>query len=101
MTDQAHHWSRAAAKYETDFIDPYRSDVRNPLLANLQQLADTLNKTAADLGCGIGPLLPILAEQFQTVYAVDFADGMLERAHQRCQGTINIQFLKCSLCELQ
>ena len=37
MSEQAHHWSLAAAHYEEDFIDPYRSGGRNLLLAALEE----------------------------------------------------------------
>jgi SAM-dependent methyltransferase len=101
MTDQAHFWSRAARSYEHEFIDPYRPDVKNPLLAILDRLADPAHRTAADLGCGIGPLLPPLAERFRSVIAVDFAEGMLERARERCRGLNNVEFLQTSLTDLR
>jgi SAM-dependent methyltransferase len=100
MTSQAQHWSKAAASYETDFVDPYRPDVRSPLLATLHKLADPQRGTVGDLGCGIGPLLPFLAEHFQTVHAVDFADGMLRRARARCAGLANVTFHLQALTEL-
>jgi SAM-dependent methyltransferase len=100
MARQDHFWSKAAGSYETDFIDPYRPDVRNPLLRVLRRLADPERGVVADLGCGIGPLLPCLAEQFRTVYAVDFAEGMLERARQRCAGMKNVAFLQRGLTDL-
>jgi SAM-dependent methyltransferase len=100
MTDQAHYWSQAAKSYEQDFIDPYRSDVRGPLLETLEELADPSRKVAVDLGCGIGPLLPILAERFRHVIAVDFAEGMLARAHERCRGLRNVEFLLQPLTDL-
>jgi SAM-dependent methyltransferase len=100
MTDQSQPWSRVADIYEREFIDPYRSDVRNPLMEALDTLADR-SKTAADLGCGIGPLLPVLAERFREVHAVDFAEGMLARARQRCQGLDNVRFLQRSLTSLE
>jgi SAM-dependent methyltransferase len=99
MSDQAHHWSQAAASYEQEFIDPYRPDVRSPLLDQLQRLAST-ERVAADLGCGTGPLLPWLAEHFGQVWAVDFAEGMLERSRQRCGGLSNVKFLQCNLDDL-
>jgi SAM-dependent methyltransferase len=88
---QAEAWSRAAADYESEFVDPYLPEVRNPLRDALAALADK-GRTAADLGCGLGPLLPLLAERFQWVHAVDFAAGMLERARERCAGLQNIEF---------
>ena len=100
MASQDHFWSKAAGSYETDFIDPYRPDVRSPLLRVLRRLADPDRGVVADLGCGIGPLLPLLSEQFRTVYAVDFAEGMLERARQRCVGLKNVTFLQRGLTDL-
>lgn len=89
MQPQDYHWSQAAADYEKEFVDPYNPEVKNPLVPALQQLASP-QKSVADLGCGIGPLLPFLAENFGKVIAVDFAEGMLERARQRCRALKNI-----------
>jgi SAM-dependent methyltransferase len=101
MSDQAHYWSRAAKSYEQDFVDPYRPGVRSPLLKRLRGLADPVNKTAADLGCGIGPLLPLLAQSFHHVFAVDFAEGMLQRARERCETLSNVEFLNLPLTRLE
>src|SRR5271167_2996835 len=98
MTTQAHHWSKAAEFYETEFVDPYRQDVRSPLLATLCKLADPRG-AVADLGCGIGPLLPILAQHFRSVHAVDFAEGMLQRARERCAGLNNVTFHQRTLTD--
>ncbi len=99
MSDQARHWSRAAEGYEEAFIDPYLPEVRNPLRQAIAELADK-QKTVVDLGCGIGPLLPFLAERFRRVIAVDFAEGMLARARERCHGLTNIEFLNRDLTDL-
>ncbi len=101
MTDQAHFWSRAAGSYEQDFIDPYLPGVRNPLLKTLADLAGHERQTAADLGCGIGPLLPFLAGHFRHVLAVDFAEGMLSRARERCRGMPNVEFRQRGLTDLE
>ncbi len=101
MTDQAHFWSRAAKSYEQDFVDPYRPEVRSPLLKSLRRLADPAHKTVADLGCGIGPLLPFLAENFHHVFAVDFAEGMLDRSRARCRKLSNVEFLQHPLTDLR
>jgi SAM-dependent methyltransferase len=95
MPDQDHFWSQAAADYETEFIDPYRRDVRNnPVKRFLYKLRDPHTRVVADLGCGIGPLLPFLSRHYRTVYAVDFAEGMLQRARERVQDRTNIQFVQ-------
>jgi SAM-dependent methyltransferase len=100
MSDQAHFWSQAAARYEQEFVDPYRDTADNPLLAALGSIETPAAKTAADLGCGIGPLLPNLAERFARVIAVDFAPGMLARTRERCAHFANIEFHASSLTNL-
>jgi SAM-dependent methyltransferase len=100
MPDQHHFWSKAAASYEQEFVDPFRSDVRSPLKLALKQLAAKGAKVVADLGCGIGPLLPFLAANFESVIAVDFAPAMLERARRRCPEATNITYLERSLMNL-
>jgi SAM-dependent methyltransferase len=99
MADQAHYWSRAAEGYEQEFIDPDLPGVRNPVRKTLAALADPA-RTVADLGCGIGPLLPFLAAHFREVWAIDFAEGMLARARERCQGLTNVHFLQRDLTDL-
>jgi SAM-dependent methyltransferase len=100
MADQSHHWSAAAERYEQDFIDPYLPGGRNPLPEALQALAGDGGRTAADLGCGTGVLLPLLARQFRRVFAVDFAEGMLARARRQCASLANVEFLCRSLTDL-
>jgi ubiquinone/menaquinone biosynthesis C-methylase UbiE len=101
MQDQDHFWSSVAAIYEREFVDPYRADVRdNPVKKTLRRLGDPEHRVVADLGCGIGPLLPFLSRHFKTVYAIDFAEGMLERARDRARKFENIHFHKARLTEL-
>jgi SAM-dependent methyltransferase len=100
MPDQAHFWSKVAKSYEEDFIDPYRPAVRSPLLDALRGFANPEKNVIADLGCGTGPLLPFLAERFRYVFAVDFAEGMLDRARERCRGVSNVEFLQLPLTNL-
>ena len=99
MFDQADFWGRAAEGYEQEFIDPDRPGARNPLRDAVAALA-TPSRTAADLGCGVGPLLPFLAERFSRVFAVDFAEGMLDRARESCRGLSNVEFLRRDLTDL-
>src|SRR5690349_17851978 len=100
MAKQDHHWSEAAKAYEAEYIDPYLPDIRNPLQAMLRRRGGKA-KVVADLGCGIGPLLPLLADHYRTVYAVDFAAGMLERARDAAAGRGNVTFVESSLTRLE
>jgi SAM-dependent methyltransferase len=99
MSDQSHYWSAAAENYEDDFVDPYLPGVRNPLPAALAELAG--DRVVGDLGCGTGPLLPQLAASFRRVIAVDFAEGMLARARERCAGLNNVEFVNAGLTNLR
>ena len=101
MKPQDESWSRAASFYEREFVDPFRGDVKNPLHAALRTFRKKGAKVVADLGCGLGPLLQFLAERFDTVFAVDFAAGMLERAREKCAGFTNVEFHERSLLDLK
>ena len=101
MSTQDHFWSQAAKDYEKEFIDPYLPEVKNPLLAALKKIPKSGRHRVADLGCGIGPLLPFLGDHFQEVHAIDFAAGMLARAKERCKGRKNIRYLQASFLDLE
>jgi SAM-dependent methyltransferase len=98
MPDQSHYWSEAADRYEEEFVDPYRPGSNAPLTEALAAIDG--DRVAADLGCGIGTLLPTLAARFRHVHAVDFAPGMLRRARERCQGWTNVTFHERRLTDL-
>lgn len=97
--EQANAWSQVADGYELEFIDPWLPDTDNPLPITLEQLANK-EQIVADLGCGIGPLLPLLSKNFQKVYAVDFAPEMLRRAREACPDLDNVEFVQTSLTSL-
>jgi SAM-dependent methyltransferase len=83
LQHQDRHWSHHAAGYDEVFLDPNAPGVENPVGSVLDSIPDAEQKTVADLGCGIGPLLPRLIERFGRIIALDFAPGMIERAKER------------------
>jgi SAM-dependent methyltransferase len=99
---QAEHWNRQEARYDEIFLDPYGPDVVNPLWEELASIPAAERKTAADLGCGTGTLLPYLAERFQSVIALDFAPDMLRRARSRLEiaALDRVTFLERAMHEL-
>jgi len=100
MNEQHLSWSRVAAIYEKEFINPYLPDVHSPLKRTLRRLARRGAQSVADLGCGIGPLLPFLAEHFGDVWAVDFAEGMLARARENTHAYPHINYLGSTFNDL-
>jgi len=83
LQGQDRQWSRHALRYDELFLDAFQEGVENPLLERLEQIPDASQKTVADLGCGTGPLLPLLVGRFGRVIALDFAPAMIERARRR------------------
>src|SRR5690348_425183 len=72
-------WDRVAGDYFEAVVSPLRAGVPRPLARALAGVPDASRKTAGDLGCGIGTLLPALAGRFRRVLAIDFSPAMLAR----------------------
>lgn len=83
IREQGRQWSRHAGRYDDLFLGVFRPGVENPVLHALMEVPDAGEKTVADLGCGVGPLLPHLVGRFGNVVALDFAPGMIEQARAR------------------
>ncbi len=80
---QGRNWSRHSSKYDDVFLDPFRPGVVNPVPGALAALPGAKTKAVIDLGCGTGPLLPMLVENYAEVHALDFAPGMIKKARER------------------
>ncbi len=61
----AEAWDRIADVYFEEISTPFQAEVKNPLLDYLDALPGREEMTVADLGCGIGNLLPFLADRFR------------------------------------
>lgn len=92
-------WDKIANRYEQEIITPFQEGVVNPLFDAILALPDKQTLTAADLGCGTGPLLPFLSEHFKQVTAIDFSPRMIENAKKRAHAK-NISFHRSSLTDL-
>jgi ubiquinone/menaquinone biosynthesis C-methylase UbiE len=92
-------WDRIADTYFEQISTPFQAEVKNPLLDYLDALPGRQEMTVADLGCGIGNLLPFLADRFKKVVAVDFSPKMLQAAQINCSRQ-NVQFCRQSLTDL-
>jgi SAM-dependent methyltransferase len=93
-TGQARHWSRHAKHYDDVFLDPFAPGVDNPLIRSIEDVPSPGRKSVIDLGCGTGPLLPLLLGRFKEVVALDFAPAMIERSRERLGDTAErVRFL--------
>lgn len=73
-------WNKIAKNYYEEIISPLKdAEKNNPLEKHIKKLKKT-NKTAIDLGCGTGPLLPKLSKKYELLYGVDYSEGMVRKA---------------------
>ena len=93
-------WNRVAAAYFDEVVSPLRAGVPTPLARALEAIPTPQKKTVADLGCGVGTLLPTLAARFGRVIGVDFSPAMLARARSRCRAK-HVTLARADLCDLR
>jgi ubiquinone/menaquinone biosynthesis C-methylase UbiE len=76
-------WDRTAKNYHEEVISPFQKGVKNPLFEKLRNVKCKRKKVIADIGCGRGEILDLLAADFKKVYAIDFSPEMLRIAERR------------------
>ena len=95
----AETWDEISRDYPAHIVSPFDQGTENPLFEELLTVPDASRKTVADLGCGVGTLVPFLARHFGRVAAVDFSEGMLRRARRRVRRR-NASFHRADLADL-
>lgn len=95
----ANDWDFIADRYEQEITSPFQEGVINPIYDAIRAIPDKQELTVADLGCGLGPLLPFLSKNFKKVVAIDFSPQMLQKAKKRVHAD-NISFHNASLTDL-
>jgi 2-polyprenyl-3-methyl-5-hydroxy-6-metoxy-1,4-benzoquinol methylase len=73
-------WNLLAKNYHKEIISPFQKGVKNSLFRELEKVKYSRNKIIADIGCGRGEILDILASRFKKVYAIDFSPVMINIA---------------------
>ena len=85
-------WDKRAKNYHEEIISPFQTGVKNPLFKKLKGVRCKRRKVIADIGCGRGEILDLLAADFKKVYAIDFSPEMLRIAERR-NTRKNIEFV--------
>ena len=89
MSDVAQAYNKWAASYDAD-----KNATRDLDALVVRRVGLALeNKDVLELGSGTGKNTTFLAQNARHVVAMDFAEGMIARAHQRIV-TNNVQFLR-------
>lgn len=89
-------WDHVAETFETEIFNVPANDKKGHIVHWVNELAGP-GRIATDLGCGVGRTLPILAERYEMVYAVDVSGQCLEVASRKCSGHSNIEYVHADL----
>jgi SAM-dependent methyltransferase len=89
-------WDNLAPSYEDEVFNVLAHDREGHIVARVRRFGGA-REVASDLGCGIGGFLPLLAENFGKVHAIDGSRRLLARARERCAALGNVEFLHANL----
>lgn len=84
-------WDEVADTFDEEILDVPRHDRRKRILRTVR-LYGGKKRTAADLGCGIGRTIPMLAENFGRVWATDISKRCLKRAERTYARYNNVEY---------
>ena len=90
------YWERKGRAYDAEIFDVYAEDRRGIVASTLRRLAANAGH-AADLGCGTGKALPLLAATARHVEAVDLSASCLKEARLACAAWKNISYRRADL----
>ncbi|MBL7955015.1 MAG: methyltransferase domain-containing protein [Flavobacteriales bacterium] len=89
-------WDDVAETFEEDIFNVPANDTKGIIEGWVERLAGP-SRCATDLGCGVGRTLPMLAERYAKVYAVDVSSQCLEVAERSASAYSNIRYVHADL----
>lgn len=89
-------WDNVATTFEEEIFNVPANDTKGHIKGWVERLA-VPGATATDLGCGVGRTLPLLANWYEKVFAVDVSAQCLEVAARACQEHANITYVHADL----
>lgn len=89
-------WDNVADTFEEEIFNVPANDTKGFIAHWVEKLAGP-DVIATDLGCGVGRTLPMLAERYGKVYAVDVSSQCLEVAEKACPQFDNIKYVHADL----
>lgn len=91
-------WDKVAESFEQEIFNVPANDTKGIILDWVERLA-VPNAVATDLGCGVGRTLPMLAQRFSKVYAVDVSSQCLDVAARANSAHDNIEYVHADVSE--
>ena len=89
-------WDQVADTFEEEIFNVPANDTKGFISHWVEKLGGP-DVVATDLGCGVGRTLPMLAERYAKVYAVDVSRQCLEVAERACGDLENIRYVHADL----
>ena len=89
-------WDTVASTFDDEIFNTLASDRNNTILRHIDQFSSA-ESTVCDFGCGVGRYLPLLAERFKAVCAVDISRKCLEVAQRDYASLENVTFWRLDL----
>ncbi|MCB0791145.1 MAG: methyltransferase domain-containing protein [Flavobacteriales bacterium] len=89
-------WDGVAITFEEEIFNVPANDRKGLIRSRLERFAGPA-RTAADLGCGVGRTLSLLAGCFGRVYAVDISSECLAMAEEANSGSKNVRYVHADL----
>ncbi len=83
------YWEKKSAVYDDEIFDVLKNDKKKVITSIIKRIASP-EKTIADVGCGIGKWLPLLASQFGKVIAIDLSEANINYACKRYKRLKNV-----------
>jgi SAM-dependent methyltransferase len=87
------YWDGIADVYEKEIFSVLHNDHQGLIKEEINKAASP-DATVADIGCGIGYFIPILADAFGHVYANDISGKLLKTAKSSYGDLPNVTFLR-------
>jgi len=85
-------WDKVADSFEQEIFNVPENDTKGIIRNWVESLA-VPGAEATDLGCGVGRTLPLLADRYDHVYAVDVSSQCLDVAEKANRGRDNITYV--------
>jgi len=90
------YWDKVAGDYDGEIFSVFDQD-RNGVIRSYIRRFGSAKHSAGDFGCGVGKFIPVLAENFAHVHAVDLSDELLQQARESCEGLDNVTYARKDL----
>lgn len=85
------YWDHVAESYEAEIFSVRKHDRTGRISGKIRRYGGR-DRTASDIGCGIGHFLPLLSERFQKVLAYDISARCIAQARTACAHLSNIAY---------